>query len=116
MTYHQVIKYCATQQGVNRKTLNTLGTAFAFEVADTIFAYFETGAPIQWRLSVRVSEDDFNNLHFPPKVLQSKDKLDDRWLTIMRVENFDETQLNTLIDYSYARAQAISQRAAAPTE
>ena len=67
---------------------------------------FETGAPIQWKLSLEVSEEQFRVLIYPPQITQAKDKPAGHWITIARVENCDEGLLKELIAGSYAKAIA----------
>jgi predicted DNA-binding protein (MmcQ/YjbR family) len=104
MTYKEVIKFCMALEGVSRKVLGEQGNAFALTVADSIFAYFETGAPIQWRLSLQVTAQNYDRLHFPPKTIQDKNRPGGNWLTIVRVESFDEQLLVELITWSYQQA------------
>lgn len=113
MKYSEVIKYIQSHDKVVKQSLNPNGTAFGFCVEDVIFAYFETGAPIQWRLTLEVTEAQYVELHFPPQIVQARDKPEGHWLTIVRLENFDEELLTQLIDASYASARlqaALSQQ------
>lgn len=101
MKYVDVMKYCLAKPGATRVAVNAAGTAFGFSVNERFFAYFETGAPIQWRFSLQVTASNFEKLQFPPKVLPATDKPEGHWLTIVRVESFDEDLLLELIDWSY---------------
>ena len=109
MKYVDVMKYCLSLPDAARKPLNAEGNAFAFTVGESVFGHFATGAPIQWRLSLRVTLQNFEALPSPPRIRQAQDQFntdhDDYWITITRVENFDDDQLKALIDWSYQRAQ-----------
>ena len=104
MKYTEVMKYCLSFPDAERELLSPAGNAFALTVGSRAFGYFETGAPIQWRFSVRVSEQQFHELPNPPQVRQARDKPEDHWITIARVENFDGEFLKELIEGSYQRA------------
>lgn len=104
MTYFEVMKYCLGLPGVERRSTGSAGNAFVFVAGENVFAYFETGAPVQWRLTLRVTEEHYEGLYFPPKVIYAEDKPGGDWLTIVRVESFDETLLKELIDWSYNNA------------
>lgn len=108
MKYSEVMKYLVNFPEAVKTPLNDTGTAFGFMVGGTIFAYFETGAPIQWKLTLRVSELQYNELHYPPQILQARDKPPGYWLTIVRLENFDEPLLKELIEGSYTLARDAS--------
>ncbi|TVZ40830.1 putative DNA-binding protein (MmcQ/YjbR family) [Alteromonadaceae bacterium 2753L.S.0a.02] len=101
MKYVDVMKYCLAKPGTTRVALNNAGTAFGFSANGAFFGYFQTGAPIQWRLTLEVTEENYEKLLFPPKVLPADDKPKGKWLTIVRVESFDEELLLELIDWSY---------------
>ncbi len=109
MKYVEVLKYCLSLPDSARKPLNDSGMAFAFTVGDSVFGHFATGAPIQWKLSLRVTQQHFEELPNPPRIRQARDQFnidhDDYWITIARVENFDDDFLKELIDWSYQRAQ-----------
>ncbi len=107
MKYVDVVRHCMALAGVTRSTISASGNAFSFNVNNEVFAYFETGAPIQWRFSLRVTAQQYEELHYPPKVLQAKDKPGGPWLTIVRVESFDETLLVDLINASYQSTLAL---------
>lgn len=113
MKYSEVLKYLVNFPGAVKAPLNDTGTAFGFKVGETIFAYFETGAPIQWKLTLRVNEQQFQQLHYPPQILQARDKPPGYWLTIVRLENFDEPLLKELIEGSYTLARDASSTLAA---
>lgn len=106
MNYIDVMKYCMSFPDAERKLLKASGTAFALTVGPNTFGYFETGAPIQWQFSLRVTPQHFDELPDPPKVRQVKDKVNEHWITIERVENFDGELLKELIAWSYQSAQA----------
>lgn len=107
MTYNEVMKFCLSFPGAERQPLSTPGNAFALMVDTKIFGYFETGAPIHWQFSLRVTPEHFNELPNPPKVRQVKDREDDHWITIARLDSFDGELLKELIGWSYQRAQAV---------
>ncbi|GAB1257761.1 hypothetical protein NBRC116494_22630 [Aurantivibrio plasticivorans] len=108
MKYSEVMKYCLSFPETKRQPLSADGNAFALLAESSPFGYFETGAPIQWRFSLRVTESHFNDLPNPPLVRKANKKVkkedNDYWITIQRVENFDETLLKELIQWSYQRA------------
>lgn len=104
MTYIDVMKYCLSLPDSRRQSLNASGNAFALLVGSQVFGYFETGAPIHWQFSLRVTPDDFDSLVNPPMVRPTPDREEDYWITIERVENFDGRQLKDLIDWSYRHA------------
>ncbi|HMW49997.1 MAG TPA: MmcQ/YjbR family DNA-binding protein [Cellvibrionaceae bacterium] len=106
MKYSEVIPYILSFDQVTRRTISESGTAIVFCLQERIFAYFETGAPIQWKLSLEVSEAQLRELIYPPQITHAKDKPAGHWITIARVENCDEELLKELIAGSYARAQA----------
>ncbi|HRH77762.1 MAG TPA: MmcQ/YjbR family DNA-binding protein [Cellvibrionaceae bacterium] len=106
MKYSEVIPYILSFDHVVKRTLNDAGTAIGFSVQERMFAFFETGAPIQWKLSLEVSEEQFRVLIYPPQITQAKDKPAGHWITIARVENCDEGLLKELIAGSYAKAIA----------
>lgn len=106
MNYIDVMKYCLSFPNAERISLTEKGNIFALSVGTTPFGYFETGAPIQWQFTLRVTAEHFDELPDPPKVRQAKDKGEDHWLTIERVENFDGDLLKELIAWSYQRAQS----------
>lgn len=101
MTYPEVMKYCLSLPGAQRNVLSAANDAMALMVGSNAFGYFETGAPIQWQFSVRVTPEHYEALPNPPQVRQASDKPDDHWITIQRVENFDGKLLKALIDWSY---------------
>jgi len=109
MKYVEVLKYCLSLPQSERKSLNGEGSAFALTVSDSVFGHFATGAPIQWRLSLRVTQQHFEELPSPPRIRQAQDQFniehDDFWITISRCENFDDDLLKDLINWSYQRAQ-----------
>lgn len=99
-----VMKYCLELPETERHSLTGQGTSFSFTINSEPFAYFETGAPIQWQFSLRVSDELFVIMHNPPMVRQAA-KPNDNWITINRVENFDDSYLKELIRWSYRKAQ-----------
>lgn len=105
MTYSDVLKYCLSLPNTQKHYSSTKGNAFSLSVGDEAFAYFETGAPIQWQFVVRVTPALFEQLHRPPQVRKTE-KENGHWLTIARVENFDEDYLKQLIQWSYQQATA----------
>lgn len=105
MTYTDVVKYCLTFPNTRRQVLSDSGSAFALMVDTRMFGHFATGAPVQWQFSLRVTPEDFKALPYPPHVRQDDSRQDDHWITIRRVENFDEHLLKSLIDWSYRKAQ-----------
>lgn len=107
MTYIDVMKYCLSLPGAERKAVSPSGNRFAFTIGANIFGYFETGAPIQWQFSLRVTPEHFDELPNPPKVRQVAEWTEDHWITIRRVENFDGEFLKELIGWSYQRAQSV---------
>lgn len=106
MKYSEVIPYILSFDQVTRRTISETGSAIVFCLQEQIFAYFETGAPIQWKLSLEVSEEQLAELIYPPQITQAKNKPDGHWITIARVENCEEQLLKDLIAGSYARALA----------
>ncbi|WP_317931604.1 hypothetical protein [Halioxenophilus sp. WMMB6] len=96
----EVIKYCLSLPDSEQQLLNSEGTSMAFTIGKRPFAYFETGAPIQWQFSLQVTEALFNDLYSPPKIRQVE-KGDGYWLTITRVENFADEDLMDMIRWSY---------------
>lgn len=105
MQYVEVIKFCLSLPRTKRVAASDLGNAFKLCVDESVFGYFETGAPVQWHFSLRVAPDKSDDFLNPPSVRKAADKTDDNWLTIQRVENFDEDLLKELIQGSYERAQ-----------
>ena len=107
MKYVEVMRYCLSLTNTRQEALNASGRAFALKVGDNVFGQFETGAPIAWQFKLRVTQEHYEELPNPPKVRQVKEKErgDDYWLIIERVENFDDAFLKELIDWSYQRAQ-----------
>lgn len=106
MTYIDVVKYCLTFPNAHRQVLSQSGNVFALMVNNETFGQFETGAPVQWQFSLRVTPEDFEALPNPPHIRQADTQARDYWITIRRVENFDEQQLKKLIEWSYRKAQA----------
>lgn len=119
MKYVEVMQYCLSFPGSQRELVNSSGNAFALTAGSRVFGYFETGAPIQWQFSLKVTPENYEALPNPPQVRQNRvrqdkareDKAtedsarqDDYWITIQRVENFDEKLLKELIDWSYQQA------------
>ncbi len=104
MNYIDVMKYCLAFPNAERQPLTKSGNAFALMVNGTAFGYFETGAPIQWQFTLRVSEVNFETMPNPPMVRKASKTDDDHWLTIERVENFNGELLKELIAESYQRA------------
>lgn len=106
MNYVDVIRYCLALPNTRRETTSASGNAFAINYAEVPFGTFRTGAPVQWKFSLRVSEMQHRDMHNPPRIFQAKteDQWDnDYWLTIARVESCDEAQLKEMIDWSYQR-------------
>lgn len=101
MKYVEVMQYCLSFPNSERRVLNRSGNAFALTVGSKPFGYFETGAPIQWQFSLQVTPQHYDELPNPPQVRQASGKPGDNWITIQRVENFDEEFLKELIDWSY---------------
>jgi predicted DNA-binding protein (MmcQ/YjbR family) len=106
MTYADVLKYCLSLPDTKKHYNSDKGNAFSLKVGNEPFAYFETGAPIQWQFVVRVTPALFDQLHRPPQVKKTE-KEKGHWIIITRVENFDETQLKDLIQWSYQQAVAV---------
>ena len=106
MNYIDVMKYCLSFPDAERKLITPSGNEFALTVGENSFGYFETGAPIQWQFTLRVTPENFDELPNPPKVRQAKHRPEDHWITIERVENFDGELLKELIAWSYQRAQS----------
>lgn len=104
MNYIDVMKYCLSFPDTQRQVLTASGTKFALIVKDKPFGYFETGAPIQWQFSLRVTAEHFEELPNPPMVRKATDKPEDHWITIERVENFNSHHLKELISWSYNAA------------
>ncbi len=104
MKYSEVIPYILSFDQVTRRTLSESGTSIVFSVQEIDFAFFETDAPIQWKLSLEVSAEQLAELIYPPQIIQAKGKPEGHWLTIVRVENCDEALLKELIAGSYAKA------------
>lgn len=104
MKYVDVMKYCLSLEGVTRKKISPSGDAFAFAVEENVFAYFETGAPVAWRFSLLVSDEDYENLFNPPKIIRAKDKPEGNWMTIGRVEAMEDAPLLRLINWSHQQA------------
>lgn len=103
MKYVDVLKYCLALPAAQKHYSSASGNAFSLTVGNEPFAYFETGAPIQWQFVIRVTPVLFDELHKPPQVRKTeRDK--GHWLTIARVENFDEEHLKELIQWSYRQA------------
>ena len=104
----EVIQYCKGLPKSALKPLNKPGTHISFVVnnegEEKAFAFFETGAPIQWQFSVRVTEEQFESMQSPPRI-RAADKPDGYWITIARVENYDEDELIDLIQWSYQQAR-----------
>lgn len=105
MTYIDVVRYCLSFPGTQRQVLNEAGNAFGLMVGQSMFGHFETGAPIQWQFTLRVTPEHFEELPNPPHVRQAQSPQGDHWITIRRVENFDDQLLKNLIDWSYQHAQ-----------
>ena len=106
MNYIDVMKYCLSFPDAERTLITPSGNEFALTVGPHPFGYFETGAPIQWQFTLRVTPERFDELPDPPKVRQAKHREEDHWITIERVENFDGDLLKELIAWSYQRAQS----------
>lgn len=106
MTYIDVMKYCLALPDASRQQLDGSGHAFALLVGSQMFGYFETGAPVHWQFSLRVDPKHYDTLINPPMVRPVPDRVDDHWITIQRVENFDGGKLKNLIDWSYQSAIA----------
>lgn len=107
MTYIDVVKYCLTFPNTHRQILNQTGNAFALMVDSQMFGHFETGAPVQWQFSLRVTPEDFETLPMPPHIRQADLQGGGHWVTIRRVENFDDHLLKSLIDWSYLKARSV---------
>ncbi|WP_290580403.1 hypothetical protein [Ketobacter sp.] len=107
MNYIDVMKFCLALPKAERKLLTPSGTAFALTVDSNTFGYFQTGAPIQWQFTLRVTPQHYVELPDPPRVRQVKEQPDEHWLTIERVENFDGELLKQLITWSYQQAQTL---------
>jgi len=101
----EVFQYCRELPQSEQKTLDQDGTAIAFVAAEKPFAFFETGAPIQWKFSIQVTEELYEALHRPPKVRQT-DKGEGFWLTIIGVDDYPEDELVEMIDWSYQQSCA----------
>lgn len=105
MTYIDVVRYCLAFPNTQRQVLSESGNAFGLMVGSTLFGHFETGAPVQWQFTLRVSAEDFVALPNPPHIRQAESALGGHWITIRRVENFDEHLLKNLIDWSFHDAR-----------
>lgn len=116
MKYVDVIRYCQSLPHTSKQEYSSDGTAFSFNVGEHPFAWFETGAPIQWKFSIQVTPDLFDQLHSPPKVVQV-DKPGGQWLKITRIETFDEPQVKAWIDWSYqwSYQQSLKQASSVPS-
>lgn len=55
MKYVDVLNYCQSLPDVQKHYSSGSCNAFSLKVANEPFAYFETGAPIQWQFVVRVT-------------------------------------------------------------
>lgn len=107
MKYSDVLKFCLALPGTTRQPLSERGQSFALAVDSMPFAFFETGAPIQWQFVVRVNDVLATELIDPPHVRAASSgagRDDGHWLTILRVENFAEEQLKSMISWSYQQA------------
>ena len=100
MTYADVLKYCLALPDTQKRYSSNSGKGFSLNVGDEPFAYFETGAPIQWQFVIRVTEALLDELCHPPQVRKTE-RGEGHWLIIARVENFDEERLKELIRWSY---------------
>lgn len=107
MQYMDVAKFCLSLPEAQRTSLSKSGSAFMFSVKGNAFGYFETGAPVQWRFSLRADQADIEDLVDPPRVQIDKSKTDDLWLVIGRVEAFDEALLLEKIRQSYNKAASL---------
>ena len=99
MTYADVLKYCLALPDT-QKCFSSNGKAFSLTVGNVPFAYFETGAPIQWQFVIRVTEALYEELPRPPQVRKTE-RGEGHWIIIARVENFDEKKLKEMILWSY---------------
>ncbi len=103
MKYGDVLNYCLSLPAAEKHYSSASGNAFSLSVGTEPFAYFETGAPIQWQFVVRVTAVLFEELYFPPQVRKTE-RGEGHWLIIARVENFDEDRLKELVHWSYQQA------------
>lgn len=75
-----------------------------YAVGGKSFAYFKTSEPEQWRFSTRVSADRFVELTGIPGVKPARYMGRFHWVTIVRVDEFPETYLSELVEWSYRKA------------
>lgn len=75
-----------------------------YTIGSKQFAYFKTSEPEKYRFSVRVSPDRFLELTDIQGVKPARYMGRFHWITIVKVEEFDNAYLRELIDRSYEKA------------
>jgi predicted DNA-binding protein (MmcQ/YjbR family) len=75
-----------------------------YKVGGKTFAYFKTSAPERWRFSFRATPDRFLELTGMPGVKPARYMGRYHWVTIVRVEQFQEDYLQELVQWSYDKA------------
>ncbi len=106
MKYIDVLKYCLSLPDTRKESEVGQGQRFTLLRQDQPFAFFETGAPIQWQFVIRVSADQYESFYNPPQVRKT-DRKPGFWIVITRVENFDGELLKDLIQWSYQQAALV---------
>jgi len=104
MNVKEVKNYCLSFPGAMATERSDPNNILVYSVHDKKFAYFKTSQPEKWRFSFRVSPDRFLELTDQPGVKPARYMHRFHWVSIVRVNSFDEDYLVELIHWSYQKA------------
>jgi predicted DNA-binding protein (MmcQ/YjbR family) len=103
--------FCRSLPAVQRRLLGAPENILVYSVGGRNFAWFKTSEPERWRFSFRAGAERFVELTGMPGVRPARYMARFRWVTIIKVEEFNGVYLRELVRGSYAHAaQALSAR------
>jgi len=98
-----VMKFCQALPDSQQHQLSGQETEIQFSANGNPFALFHTGAPIQWQFTLAVTPDQQAEMVSPPRIRTST-RYPGTWVTIARVENYDDEALVEMIVAAYHAA------------
>ncbi len=104
MNLKQLHQYCLTFAGAVEKQTGHPSNLLSFSVADKKFAYFKTSEPEKWRFSIRVTAERFLELTDQSGIKPARYMHRFHWISIVKIEQFDQQYLKQLIQWSYQKA------------
>ena len=96
--------FCAEFPGVTETLSGHPSNILVYAVGGKTFSYFKTSDPERWRFSTRVASDRFLEMTDIPGVKPARYMGRFHWVTIVRVEQFQQAYLAELVEWSYRKA------------